>query len=82
MKKTINKTMSEKKQTALAELIKEMESLLDKPYINPKNALNDCIHLAYAKLEMEREQIIEAVNWGANEDPILGEQFYKETYGK
>ena len=37
----------------IKDLIKEMESLVDKPYINPKNALNDCINLAYSKLKID-----------------------------
>jgi hypothetical protein len=45
-----------KNKTAIQELIEEIESLLDKPYINPQNALNDCINLAFAKLEREKEQ--------------------------
>jgi hypothetical protein len=56
--------MSNKKTTVLQELIKEMESLIDKPYIDPKNALNDCIHLAYAKLELEKAQLWEACDFG------------------
>jgi hypothetical protein len=48
------------KQTAVELLIHEMKSLLEQPYVNPKNALNDCINLAYNKLQMEKEQIIEA----------------------
>jgi hypothetical protein len=50
----------EKKKTAVEQLINEMKSLLDQPYVNPKNALNDCINLAYNKLQMEKEQIAKA----------------------
>ena len=80
--------MSNKKQTAISELIKEMESLIDKPYINPKNALNDCIHLAYAKLEMEHKQIIDAVVWFDDTDRRPTEiekqvnHYISETYGE
>jgi hypothetical protein len=49
----------EKKQTAVEQLIHEMESLLEQPYVNPKNALNDCINLAYNKLQMEKEERFE-----------------------
>ena len=72
----------EKKQTSVEQLINEMKSLLDQPYVNPKNALNDCINLAYNKLQMEKEHIKTA--W---HDGIMGgqcpnaEQYYNETYG-
>jgi hypothetical protein len=49
-----------KQKTAIQELIKEMESLLEQPYVNPKNALNDCINLAWAKLKKEQTQIFDA----------------------
>lgn len=84
--------MSNKQQTAVLELIKEMESLIDKPYINPKNALNDCIHLAYAKLKLEKQQriadmgkmqIIEDVDCDGNVTFIFNpELYYNETYLK
>jgi hypothetical protein len=68
----------EKKQTAVEQLIHEMKSLLEQPYVNPKNALNDCINLAYNKLQMEKEQMIEAfvVHYTGT-----AEQYYNETYG-
>jgi hypothetical protein len=78
----------EKKQTAVEQLINEMKSLLDQPYVNPKNALNDCINLAYNKLQMEKEQMKEAAldNVTTNEKlrkifEIQFEDFYNETYG-
>ena len=80
----------EKKQTAVEQLINEMKSLLDQPYVNPKNALNDCINLAYNKLQMEKEQIEEAWDEGQeceyqyhiNSEPKYNsETFYNETYG-
>jgi hypothetical protein len=78
----------EKKQTAVEQLINEMESLLEQPYVNPKNALNDCINLAYNKLQMEKEQIIKSYldgdsngcgcyDWSTEEQ---AEDYYKETY--
>jgi hypothetical protein len=70
----------EKKQTAVEQLINEMKSLLDQPYVNPKNALNDCINLAYNKLQMEKEQIEEAYNDGA-EEIHDNPEYYNETYG-
>jgi hypothetical protein len=78
------------KQTAVQELIVEMESLINKPYVNPKNALTDCINLAYNKLQMEREQIELAFDEGLEyeyEHHINGypriepSTYYKETYG-
>jgi hypothetical protein len=81
----------EKKQTAVEQLINEMESLLEQPYVNPKNALNDCINLAYNKLQMEKDQIIKTAqdNFYAGQDLANGykidwdssEQYYNETYG-
>ena len=79
------------KQTAMQELIKEMESLKNmKPYVNPQNALRDCISLAYLKLGMEKEQIEDAhiegqrvfdnyqhTQWTTDQ----AEQYYNETYG-
>jgi hypothetical protein len=72
------------KQTAMQELIKEMESLkTNKPYVNPQNALRDCISLAYLKLSMEKEQIVTAYQSDrtpcSNED---AEEYYNETYGQ
>jgi hypothetical protein len=67
-----------------------MESLLEQPYVNPKNALNDCINLAYNKIQMEKEQIEMACNQqefedidglGICETISKGEQYYNETYG-
>ena len=79
------------KQTAVQELITEMESLIDKPYINPKNALTDCINLAYSKLQMEREQMDKVAGdfWNEGASYVSDgkskynsfEQYYKETYG-
>lgn len=43
--------------TAVEELIKEMQQLKDtKLYQGSFKAIDDCIHLAYAKLELEKEQ--------------------------
>ena len=76
------------KQTAVQELIVEMESLINKPYVNPKNALTDCINLAYNKLQMERDQIqdtfyhgiaIDAFN--VNDKWTEAEKYYKQTHG-
>jgi hypothetical protein len=61
------------KQTAMQELIKEMESLkTNKPYVNPQNALRDCISLAYLKLGMEKEQMMEAMSKTERIKKIVG----------
>jgi hypothetical protein len=62
-----------------------MESLkTNKPYVNPQNALRDCISLAYLKLSMEKEQIVDAACefMGTTFDPNKGraELYYNETY--
>jgi len=52
--------MSNKKQTALQELISEFEELKKtKLYQTSFKAIDDCILLAYHKLAMEKEQMIE-----------------------
>ena len=79
------------KQTAVEQLIHEMKSLLEQPYVNPKNALNDCINLAYNKMQMEKEQIEMACDqqefedidgFGICETISKGEQYYNEKYGE
>jgi hypothetical protein len=76
------------KQTAVQELIVEMESLINKPYVNHKNALTDCINLAYNKLQMERDQIQDAFYHGiaidsfnVNDKWTETEKYYKQTHG-
>ncbi len=75
----------EKKQTAVKQLIHEMKSLLEQPYVNPKNALNDCINLAYNKLQIEKEQIEDAYDMGYLDYQNLthdsSQEYYNETYG-
>jgi hypothetical protein len=45
------------KQTAVRELISEMEQLKEtKLYTGSFKAIEDCLCLAYAKLEMEKQQ--------------------------
>jgi len=69
------------KQTAVEQLIHEMKSLLEQPYVNPKNALNDCINLAYNKLQMEKEQIEDAHYEGYCTIAWKSGDYYNETYG-
>jgi hypothetical protein len=48
--------MSDKIKTPIEELIQEMESLKStKLYEGSFKAIEDCIHLAWAKLEKEKE---------------------------
>jgi hypothetical protein len=73
------------KQTAVEQLIHEMESLLEQPYVNPKNALNDCINLAYNKLQMEKKQIEDAYDMGYLDYQNLthdsSKEYFNKTYG-
>lgn len=64
------------KQTAIQELIAELKVLMPSLY-----SINDCIHLAYAKLEKEKQQIIDA--WIVEDNPLQklkAEQYYNETF--
>ena len=50
-------------QTSLKQLINEMQDLKKtKIFNNSLKAIDECIDLAYAKLEIEKEQIIDAGN--------------------
>lgn len=62
----------DKKQTST-------EWLFEKLWETPKDKLTWNALLEQAK-EMEKQQIIEACNYGDFEE--LGEQYYKQTYGK
>lgn len=80
--------MKMSKQTAVEQLIHEMKSLLEQPYVNPKNALNDCINLAYNKMQMEKEQMKDVYLTHCVKAErlrkIFEQQFddyYNETYG-
>lgn len=62
--------MSNKKQTAIEWLIEQIRS---EKYIED-------IDLEQAK-EMEKEQIMDAYNYGCKDDYVIGaEQYYKETF--
>ena len=53
------------KQTAIQELISELKQLKQtKVLAHSLNAIDDCIHLAYAKLEMEKQQIVDSFEKG------------------
>lgn len=66
-------------KTAMQQLIEEMESLKN---LSSENVLNDCIHLAYAKLPIEKQQIIyaaEAMN-PMSRIGIDGERYFKDNF--
>lgn len=75
--------------TAIEKLIEEMESLAStQEYAMPSKAIRDCIYLAYAKLPIEKQQIVDAAadqllgimhEEGAKE---VGEQYYQNTFKK
>jgi hypothetical protein len=73
--------MSDKKQTAVQWLYDELSHCLH------REEVCDLVYkLEQKALEMEREQIVEAVShgWDNNENGKvrwLGEQYYKKTYG-
>ena len=72
----------EKIQTAIQELIAELEVLKQtKVLMHSLNAIDDCIHLAYAKLELENQQIKEAYTEGAFEKMrhLEGKEFMMPT---
>ncbi len=77
--------MSNKKQTAIQELISEFEELKKtKLYETSFKAIDDCIALAYNKLAMEKERIETAFDVAYsfdhnNSDPSA-EQYYDKTY--
>ena len=53
------------KQTTIQELISEMEQLKEtKLYTGSFKAIEDCLCLAYAKLEIEKQQIIDSFEQG------------------
>ena len=76
----------DKKLTAIQTLIQDMEALKKtKLYENSFKAINDCIDLAYAQLDKERLNIIEAHEAGqidscdqSFEDEAI--DYFKETY--
>jgi hypothetical protein len=81
------------KQTAIQELITEMEQLKEtKLYTGSFKAIEDCLSLAYAKLEKEEEQIVDAITqYQIKHNKIYSEQgilnvvnnaiqYYTETF--
>jgi hypothetical protein len=76
------------KQTAIHELISEMEQLKKtKLYTGSFKAIQDCLFLAYAKLEKEEQQIIDAYRSGIYDGGenvsnynMDAQQYYNETF--
>ena len=69
------------KQTAIHELISEMEQLKKtKLYTGSFKAIQDCLFLAYAKLEKEEQQIIDAYRSGKINQLENSELYYNETF--
>jgi hypothetical protein len=72
------------KQTAVQELISEMEQLKEtKLYTGSFKAIEDCLSLAYAKLEKEEQQIVDAFigyDSDTKDNLEVAEQYYTETF--
>ena len=74
------------KQTAVGELIKEFQDL-KKTLLYPSSfkAVDECIDLCYAKLEMEKQQIEDAFYTEQIDefgDEVTFEDYYNETFNK
>lgn len=68
------------KKTPLKQLIDEMQHLKKtKIFNNSFKAIDDCIDLAYAKLEIEKEQIIESGNSCALKQHLHNDRINKMT---
>jgi hypothetical protein len=68
--------MEQVKQTAVEWLIEELNQKIDFIPMDKWDMIRDIVQQAK---EMEKEQIIDACNYGDFEE--LGEQYYNETYG-
>lgn len=70
--------------TPLQELIQEMEELKKtKLYPESFKAIDECIHLAWAKLSKEKEEIVEAYDNVCSDEHgniLTGEQYYLEAF--
>lgn len=78
----------EQKQTAMQKLIDEIVEHLtyDDDLTDEARGVLEKIRVkCEGKLEMEKQQIMDAYDDGANErhnDPVNGEQYYNQEYGK
>ena len=72
------------RKTPLKQLIDEMQDLKKtKIFNNSLKAIDECIDLAYAKLEIEKEQIIKAYSSVNGFENLLkedAEKYYNENY--
>ena len=77
------------KQTVIQELIQEMEELReDNIYPESFKAIDECIYLCYSKLEMEKEQIMNAWDDGQSDGATIctqkadnpSEEYYNKTF--
>ena len=74
------------RKTPLKQLIDEMQDLKKtKIFNNSLKSIDECIDLAYAKLEIEKEQIEKAVIFGNRQDfydgtEEIGSNYYNSTY--
>jgi len=77
----------EKIQTAIQELISELKALKQTKVLMPSlNTIDDCINLAYAKIEVEKMQIVDSfekgfltTQWDKTKEN-KSEEYYKKTY--
>lgn len=70
----------EKIQTAIQELISELQALKQTKVLMPSlNAIDDCINLAYAKLEAEKIQIQVAYQT-SQISMMTADQYYNEKF--
>ena len=74
------KNKMEKIQTAIQELISELQALKQTKVLMPSlNAIDDCINLAYAKLEAEKIQIQVAYQT-SQISMMTADQYYNEKF--
>jgi len=71
-----------KQQTPLQKLIDQLKAFKEGYKMMGDYPENIDIAIEYAEslLPEEKQMVIEAVNFGANEDPELGEQYFNETF--
>jgi hypothetical protein len=80
--------MSNKKQTAIQELISEFQELKNtKIFKNSIKSIDECIDLAFSKLEMEKQETTKAFDAGFKDNSHYqnpnyrdSEQYYNENY--
>lgn len=69
--------MNDKQQTALRNIISKFDEIKDlDPSVQILILRGEC----EANLEIEKQQIIDAVNYGANEEPELGLEYFNDKF--